>query len=1151
MNSFKIGSCFVVLVFLTSPGFAQVATSRLEGTIQDVSGAVIAGAKVTAVNNRTQTRTESASGAEGRFVLPSLAPGEYTVTVDSAGFRRFVINNVVLNVGDVVNQNIKLELGQVTESVVVEAEVVRVQTSEAQIARVVTMKDIDTLPQLARNPLVLAVFQPGIQIDAGSITYSHVNGLRQGSNNTRLDGVDVNDPVAPRLGLSHNPNNPDAIAEFRIIINGGKAEYGRSAGGQVEMITRSGTNKWSGNLFEYLRNTALHANTFFNNSTGNPRPKFIQNQFGGSLGGPIRKDKTFIFGNFQGFRQRQEVVRNRTVLSGEAKRGVFRWRVPGSSAIQSFDIARNDPRGKGVDAEVAKTFAMLPDPNNFDLGDTLNTAGFRFNNPTNSSDNQLHIKADHNLTSAHRLFVRYSLYRNQLVDALNNADARFPGQLQGTQGGRRWGYSIGSDWSLTPNIVNEARFGYRAAATDFLRPARPKGVAYISNLYTDPINPNFSNGRDSPVYDITENVTMVRQKHTFKAGANLRFTKQHNWRDDNIYPNVTFATTFGNNVPASIGPAPVGSAISSADRQRFDSLYNDVLGRMNQVTLTFYSDLEKFLPAGTGRVRDLLMRDHAYFFQDDWKILKNLTLNLGLRWEYFGVPSEKQRLIGRLDKIDLVSSGGQAADLKVQRNNAWFNRDLNNFAPRVAFAWDVRGDGKIAVRSSYGVFYDRIIGSAINGVDTTTPGFSQASQVFPNQAGTDRRASDGASIPARPENPVLELPPTRSTTIRVFHPNFRTGYAQHFSLNIQTEVFRNTVLEASYVGTRGVKLFMNRDLNQPRIYEDFLKAFKELQAFQASSTPVPAGNALVRVFGTPAAAISALGASTVRDGQAGSAANTLDRSNYTRYAAAGLSNFYLRNFPQYNQLVLGGNDGRSYYNSLQVSVRRQVGALKVNANYTFSKGLDNTSAEGNGYTAPIDSSNLRLNRARTDFDRPHSFNSSVTYVVPVGKGKRFGAGLPRWADSLAGGWEMGLLNIWQSGDPFTVNSSRTTATVTTWANYDGDRNIGQIQRKGNGVFFYTPDQVARFTFPGAGEIGTSGRNAFRNPRYFDVDISVLKRFRVYERYGFTYRAEFFNLFNNTNFGDLATNMLNQQTFGKFSAIVGNARIMQMALRLDF
>ncbi|MBI4874511.1 MAG: carboxypeptidase regulatory-like domain-containing protein [Acidobacteria bacterium] len=1141
MSAIRTGA---LLFLIALAALAQVATSRLDGIVEDESGAVIPGAKVLVVNSRTQARAETTASAEGRFIFPSLQPGLYTVTVEAPGFRKAVVSALELNAAATVSERIKLEIGQVTESVVVEANAVRVQTTEAQIGRSVTMRDIDTLPQLGRSPIILAVFSPGVQIDPGDTTFSRVNGLRQGSNNSKLDGIDVNDAVVPRLGLSLTANNTDSVGEFRIVTNGGKAEYGRSAGAQVELVTRSGTNQIQGNAFDYLRNTALNASNFFNNASGVPRPKYIQNLFGGSLGGPIIKNKTFIFGNYQGSRVKQEVVRNRTVLTPQAKQGIYRW------AGGSYDIVRNDPRGKGIDPEMAKIFKLLPDPNNSDVGDGFNTAGFRFNNPADSSNNQVTIKADHNLSSDHRIFFRYSWFKTYSIDSLNNADATFPGLPQGAQGGIRWGYSFGSDWALTPTIVNEFRIGRQSASVDFWRPGRLKGPAIASNLFYDPHRTAFPQGRNSPVNDVTENITKILRKHTLKAGVSMRFINQYGYNDAGIYPDVTLATSFGNSVPSTVGPA----GLSSANRQTFDNLYNDLLGRMNQVTQTFYSDLEKFQAAGMPRVRNHLVGEQGWFFQDDWKVSRNLTLNLGLRWEFFGVPKERDELMGTLDKIGQMNSVSQISDLKVSRKNAWYNREWNNFAPRVGFAWDVRGDGRTAIRGAYGTYYDRLIGATISSVDGGTPGFSQSVPVYPNQAaGSDRRVGDGIPLPQQPGAPVLELPLTRSTTVRLFNPNVRAGYVHQYNLTIQKELFRNTVVEIGYVGTRGVKLFMNRDLNQPRVYENFLGAFKELQAWQANNaTPVSAGNTLVKIFGTPASAVSSLGSSTVQQGQVGTAANNLDRTYYTRYAAAGVSNFYLRNYPQYNQATQGNNDGQSYYNSLQFSVRRQVGAVKVNANYTFSKSTDNGSAEGNGYTAPIDSFNLRLNKGRGDADRPHSFNMSLIYVLPIGRDKRIGGGMARWLDSLVGGWEAGALTIWQSGAPFTASSGRaTTVGTTTWANYTGDRNLGKVERKGNGVWFFTPEEAARFNFPLAGEVGNSGRNSFRNPRFFGTDLSLVKRFRLFESHMVTFRAEGYNLFNNTNFGGLSTNLLQPASYGKLSSTVGGARVVQLALRYDF
>ncbi|MBI5085084.1 MAG: TonB-dependent receptor [Acidobacteria bacterium] len=1143
----------VILLVLATFGVAQVSTSRLEGSVQDESGAVIPGAKVVVINDRTQARAEMTTGPEGLFVFPSLQPGIYTVTVEAKGFRKSVINSVELNVSVATTQRVKLEVGQVTESVVVEAEAVRVQTSDAQLGRSVTLKDIDTLPQLGRSPIILAVFQPGVVItNPGDTTFSIVNGTRQGSNNATLDGIDVNDAVVPRLGLAMNANNTDSIGEFRMVTNGAKAEYGRNAGGQVELITRSGSNTFQGNLFNYMRNTVLNANNFFNNSSKVARPKYIQNLFGGSFGGRVIRNKTFFFFNYQGSRVSQEVVRNRTVPTVEMKAGIFRWRAPGSTAISSFDIGKNDPRGKGQDAAVAKIWALYPNPNNTDVGDGLNYAGFRFNNPNGSENNQYTGKADHNLKDGHRLFFRYSWFKTYSIDGLNNADATFPGMPQGAQGGIRAGFSVGSDWVITPTVVNEFRAGTQSASVDFWRPGRLQGPTIITNYFTDPYSSAFPQGRNSPVWEFTDNLTKIKGAHTFKMGANFRFTTQWGYNDAGIYPNVTTTTGNGNSVPTTIGPTG-GAVISTSNRTTFEGLYNDYLGRMNQVTQTFYSDLTTWQKAGTSRVRNFNVREQGYFFQDDWKLRRNFTLNLGLRWEFNGVPKESNGYQGTIDKVGQLSTISWINDLKVQKSGSWYNNDWNNFAPRIGFAWDMKGDGKMAIRGSYGLFYDRLIGATISTVDGATPGFSQGVPIYPNQnPGSDVRAADGIPLPPQPAAPVLQLATTRSTGLTVFNPNLRTPYVHQFNLNFQREIARNTVVELGYVGSRGVKLFMNQDLNQPRVYGDFLNAFKELQAYQInSSSPISPSNTLVRIFGTPASAISTLGATNFTNGTAGSAATTLDRTYYTRYAAAGVSDFYLRNFPQYSTVFQGGNHGRSYYNSMQVSVRRNMAALQVFANYTFSKSIDNSSVEGNGAASPFDSYNLALSRGRSDWDRPHSFNASVIYALPIGKGKLVGGDMPQWLDSAIGGWELGGLLIWQSGSVFTVTSSRaTTWGGTTWANYTGSRNIGEVVRKGDGVWYLSADDLAKFSFPVAGDTGNTGRNTFRGPRYFGADVSIVKRFKIYESHRITFRAEGYNIFNNTNFGNPSVALTTPATFGKISSAI-NPRIFQMALRYDF
>ena len=1152
MNRHLFAVC--LLLCTSSAGFSQVTTARLEGTVQDATGAVVPNANVSTVNVRNQEKQSQTASPQGAFVFPALQPGLYTLTAEAPGFRTAVTNNLELTVGGTFTQVVKMEIGSTSETVSVEANALSVQTGDSMISRAITLKDIDTLPQLARTPITLAVFQPGAQINPGDTSFTRINGQRQGSNNATLDGIDINDSVVPRLGLSLTANNSDSVGEFRIVTEGGKAEYGRNSGGQVELITRSGTNQYHGNLFDYLRNTDLNANDFFNNASRIARPVFIQNQFGGSFGGPIKHNKLFVFGNYQGRRTTQQIVRNRTVLTPQAKTGIFRYN-DAAGAVQSYSILTADPRKLGIDKAVAANLALLPDPNNFDVGDGLNTAGFRFNQPNGSYEDQFTIKGDYNPTDRIHSFLRWSWQRNSAIDSLNNADAPFPGGAQGNQGGHRWGYSSGIDFTLSASLFNEVRYGHQSATTQFNRPGRIAGVDLISNDFTDPFLSAFPQGRNSPVNEFIDNVTKVVGSHTFKVGGNIRHTDQYGYNYAGVYPNVTFGTGNGNAPPTSVQPA----GIKGVTLTRFQNLYNELLGRPDQVAQTFYSNLDTFQAGGSPRVRNFILWEQGYFVQDDWKARRNLTFNIGLRWEIFNSPTESAGLQGSLNQIAALNDNSNISNLAIQKTGSYYKTNFGNLAPRFGFAYDVGGQGKTAIRGNYGIFYDRNAGAVISLVDGNTPGFALANPVFPNSAGTDIRVSDGLPLPTQPAAPVLVPAATRGTSIVVINPRLKTGYVHQYSLNIQREILRNTVIEAGYVGARGVHLFLDRDINQPRIYGDFLNSFKELQGFINSGTAPSASNTLVRVFGTPAKAVSALGSANIVQGNVATVANTLDRTNFSKYAAAGVSPYYVRNFPQFNQVIYGTNDGRNYYDSLQVSLRRNTGSLHTALNYTFGKSIDNISVDGNGFTSPVDSYNLRLNRALGDFDHRHSFNASVSYTLPFGKGQRFGGDMPRWMNTLVGGWDIGSLIVVQDGVPFTVGSTRFTngnAAAATFSNYTGDRSkTGKVMKQGNGVYYFTPEEIANFTFPAAGEYGNSGRNAFRGPVYFNVDSSLVKRFAITEKQALTFRAEAYNTFNHVNFTTPSLSLTSPTTFGKFSTSVGGqgvgSRNLQLALRYDF
>jgi Carboxypeptidase regulatory-like domain len=1172
IRRFRNFAPIVLLLLAAMLCFAQTQTARLIGTVHDSSGAVVPNAKISAVQNETKLRTDTSSNASGDYVLPALQPGSYTLMVEAAGFSKAVVSNIQLDAAANISQDVKLEVGQITEVVEVEANTVTVQTTDSQVSQVVTIAEVVSLPQLARTPITLSILQPGVQINpqangsasGADYSFAHVNGLRQGSNNNTLDGIDVNDSVAPRIGLSLTANNTDSVEETRVVTDGGKAEYGRSAGAQNQLVTRRGTNNYHGNLFDYIRNRDFNANDFFNNAATPvvPIPVLIQNIYGGSMGGPIKHNKLFIFGNYQGRRTHAPGVQNTTVPTDTARQGIFEWIPPGSTTVQQYNIINADPLHKGIDPTVAALMKLYPEPNNTTVGDGLNSAGYLFNFPNGSLEDQLTIRADYNLNDRMHFFERTSWQRNTAVDSLNGAQNVIPGLDPGTQGGKRWGVAGGWDWTLSPTTVNEFRYGHQSATVDFVRPEREPDAMVSFNTWTTPILTAFAQGRNSPVNEYTDNLTKVHGNHTFKFGGQVRFTTQYGYNDAGIYPNVSLSTANGNVPAASLNPP---GSIASADLTKFQGMYNDLLGRISSVTQTYYSNLSTFQQAGTARVRNFLFHEYGFFGQDDWRVTSRLTLNFGLRWEFFPVPTESNAQQGIITPQNVFNTAGQSDSLTIQPSTKWWANNWHSFAPRFGFSWDPKGDAKTSIRGGYGIFNDRIIGAAASSVDGSTPGFSQSVNVYPNTAaGSDVRIGSGAPATPQPPAPVLTLPATRSfTTLDLVDPHLKNGYVQQWNINVQRQIAKNTILDVGYVGNRGVKLFYETNLNQSHIYTNgFLQAFNQIAANLNNTGAIPLTNPIVSIFGSAATAISSIGSSTFSTGQVGTAANTIDVNNYSKFAAANIPEYYLRNFPQFQSVLFGNNDGRSEYNSLQVRLSRQFQSLRMNANYTWSKSIDNdqstaTGGEGNGFAAPIDSFNEALARGRSNFDIPQAFTMDAIYSLPVGRGHMFGSTMPKWANTLIGGWDLGGMWIWESGSPFTVSSGRATgpSTASTWGDYTGSRNIGSVMTSNNGVgpgvYYFTAAEIAAFSMPAAGTIGTSGRNTFRGPGFFNIDMSMVKRFAITEHKSMSFRAEAYNLINHPDFANPQLSLSTAQTFGKITATVNNPRIMQLALRFDF
>jgi hypothetical protein len=378
-----------------------------------------------------------------------------------------------------------------------------------------------------------------------------------------------------------------------------------------------------------------------------------------------------------------------------------------------------------------------------------------------------------------------------------------------------------------------------------------------------------------------------------------------------------------------------------------------------------------------------------------------------------------------------------------------------------------------------------------------------------------------------------------------------------WGLSVQRELVRDTVLNVGYVGNRGLKLFFNQDLNHVRMTPSFIHDVKELANNLNANTLAnfSPNNALVKIFGSAQNAVNAVSASNLQTNQIRSITDAIDQSNNSKYAAAGLSQFYLRNYPQFFRLYYGTNAGLSWYNSLQVSLRHQTKSFRIFANYTFSKSLDNTASEGNGSSDPMDSFNLGLNKGRSDWDRAHVVNVQGSYTLPVGKGHMFGGNMPRWANTLIGGWDVGALWIWESGQAITAGSGRYTNVsynTASWLNYTGDRSIGEVKRQVNNYDGVYPNTYfANFAYPGMADYGNAGRNTFRGPRFFNIDASLVKSFAITERRKFVFRAEAYNLLSNVNFANPSFSLSNAQSFGKISGVVSNPRLLQGALRFEW
>jgi Carboxypeptidase regulatory-like domain/TonB-dependent Receptor Plug Domain len=1089
--------------------FSQGNSGTITGTVTDATGSVVKGATVTVVQlaqNATRTFTANDYGIYEAKFLPI---GSYMVSAEHTGFKKAVVQGLDLTVGQVMRVDFSLVVGANQETVEVTADASQaLKTETSEVGEVINQRQVADLPLNGRNFQDLIPLNAGVGVGAQGQSNGgyNFNGSRTDQNLFQIEGVD-------NININNNllvDPTLESIQEFQVLSATFSAEYGRSAGGIVSVKLKSGTNQWHGSLFEFLRNDKLDANGYFNNQLttpdGGPAPRapLKRNQFGGSFGGPIIKNKTFFFVDYQGSRQTEGRSTIQSVPTALERAGDFTQTLaPGQILYQNALLAQPypgcDPAAftpetcqvmpasglDGIDPIAAKVINFYPLPNRagtFTPGQgTTNNYIVGGSSVTNS--NQFDVKIDHQLTSRDSLSAHYAFNQSHaLIPAAFGDGAVGPcincgyalDLLAGAPDGRSQNFGITELHTFSNTTVNEFRIGLNRNHSLYGTSDGGHNLADeigMKNVNVSPLttglpwfylSPSPSWIGTSPftpavdgylTYQITDNLTHLVGRHALKMGFDLRR------RMDNNGGNF-----FGKGEYVFI-PFFTGNA------------FGDFLsGR----PLLIAQDLTP----GTIGLREI---EYAGYFQDDFKVNRRLTLNLGLRYEIYPGLVEVNNLMSTIDplagKVTLAGRNGAPRQ--------FVNTSYKNLGPRVGFAWAVNEKADTVVRGGYGISYsnftDPIAKAGLN------PPYTQAFSYFNLGAGSDAAfyIKDGLPIQLSPSVDNFD-PNNPSGSYRQVARNAPTPYTQYYSLNVEKTLPGNVVMELGYVGTHGVHLPGENEGN-----------------------PAPPGDP-----------------------------TTTEQRR-----------IYHNTIPNVGGITLFENVFSSHYNSLQAKASKRLSnGLQFLATYTWSKSIDEASGSevtGGGNTNPSgfpqNPFDIHADRGLSSFNRTHRFVASFGYELPMGRGRALGGNWNRAIDGFLGGWQInGILTV-QSGLPFTVFAPSAPSCGCSINDPRPDL-IGDPSRSHKGPNgWFNP---AAFTDP-ANSYGTSPRNLIIGPGYGNFDASLFKKFKITERQQLVFRAEFFNILNRTNFQNPVSSANASWQSGGILTQNYPARIGQVALKYTF
>ncbi|HEX8282386.1 MAG TPA: TonB-dependent receptor [Pyrinomonadaceae bacterium] len=892
----------LALLFLLTaalPAFGQVTTGSVNGVVNDPSGASVAGANVTLRNNETGITRNTTSNDDGEYIFPQVEPGHYTLTVEASGFKKSVAPDIVVEVGVPARARVALEVGAVSEVVTVTASQEMINATSPSLTNVINTKQVQDLPLPTRNPLELAGLQPGVAVTGTDTRGSSISGLRQTSTNVTQDGINAMDNFVKTSSLfALSSPSLNSTGEISITTGTTSSDAGRGVA-QVRVTTKGGTNDFHGEVFYLIRNDWLEANSFFNNLSGTPRPRENQHFFGFAMGGPVYAphfgeggpklwdghDRAFWFFSYEGFRETFAATRNRTVLTPEARTGIFRY-TGANGQTQTINLLTiGNPAARQLNPLTTAQLNAMPLPNNTLVGDGLNTAGFRYNVTGTDPSDKYVARYDHQLVErsafgSHKLeFVFNRANFSLFPDTFNSIESPFPGGIDVGQGSTRW-LITAADHSTFGNVTNELRYGRQWSPVNFLRAQGPPGTFFIDfNSVTDYDNRQMSQGRTTTVNQWLDNVAFPKGSHTFRAGFDYQDVVADTFNDAGIHPTITLGGATTSNAQNSNGITaanfanlPAG-ATGNAIVTRAQNIFGDLTGLLGSATATFnVATPESGFVAGATRSRIFQERDLALYFQDQWRAHNNLSLSYGVRWDYMGVPTVPNGLaiqVTNADDIFGVSGPGNLFNPNAPvglpgftTNNAvldfvsgdtgigLYKNDWNNFAPFVGLAYSpdfksgflgrvFGSQGASAIRAGYSVSYLHdgftVISNAL-GTGTTNPGLIQAAA---NTTPTGVLNASGVGL----TTPTFTMPITDrqnfllnpANSLWAIDPDLRIPYVHQWSVGYEREVTRNMAFEVRYVGNNARKVWRANNFNEVNIFEngflqEFLSAQKNLAA---------------------------------------------------------------------------------------------------------------------------------------------------------------------------------------------------------------------------------------------------------------------------------------------------------------------------------